>query len=674
VESIVIGIYGRWGTGKTSLLNLIEEQLQETSLQAPILYRFNPWGFSEQEQLTSRFFEELSAFLRLHMTIPSFAGIADTVEEYGRSFAPMSELLLPRATKAVRAGWTIFRKLRPFRLRTVTELKAEIDSALRTAKAKLIVMIDDIDRLNTAEVRQVFQLVKLNANFSNTVFVVAFDNQRIATALTDIAPEPANEYLEKIVQVAFNLPPIPDSTLTQIILSNVDETLAGEGIQDLDTQRFGNMFHSGFRQSFRTIRDVNRYFNLLRFALRLIGDDTNFTDLAGMQVLSLFYPKLYSEIQRNPDLFVGAGDLDDDKKKLRATYSTIFEQIPAREREHAQLLCLFLFPRMRGINEHFGMTYDSSFEQVWRKEKRVSSGKYFPYYFHLAVPDTEVSKIELDMALDTASSASSFVSTLNRFAESRKFTGFISILRDSLGRLTQEQIRVILNSIFIFGDKVDTRRAAGELGIISDHVQFASWLLFDVIDHLPEGRFGTVLDAMRNGSATFTIVNFASLCQQMLSAEDQSGGRAKYADITPEIVTEMRLTALNSIHAAAQNDRLSHAPELPRILLAWKHWGNEDEPKTWVAQTFLTDAKHTVDLLSRFLGPVSSFGLDDKVPTIKWNLAFGVLLEFADCELIWKILQDANTAELTDFERLAVDEFIQAKQKFDKGINPDTGP
>jgi predicted KAP-like P-loop ATPase len=672
VESIVVGIYGKWGTGKTSLLNLIEEQLQETSPQPPIIFRFNPWGFSEQEQLTYRFFGELSAFLRLHLTVPSLAEIADTVEEYGQSFSPIGELLLPRATKAVKAGWNLFRRLKPFRQRTVTELKAEIDSALRVAKAKFIVMIDDIDRLNTIEIRQVFQLVKLNANFSNTVFLVAFDNERIATALGPIAPEPATEYLEKIVQVAFNLPPIADSTLTQIILSNIDETIASLQIKDLDTQRFGNMFHSGFRQSFRTIRDVNRYFNLLRFALRLVGYDTNFIDLVGMQALSLFYPSVYSEIQSSSDLFIGTGDREtENKKKLETEYSAIFDRVSVREREHAYSLCAFLFPKMRSVGDHFGLTHESGFDQVWRKDKRVASSKYFPYYFQLAVPDTEVSQVDLDRALDTATSVPAFVKSLSQFKISGKLTSFIGILRDSLARADQHQLTVMLESVFVFGDEVDTRRFAGTLGIISDHVQFASWLLFDIIDLLQDDRFGKVVAAMRNGTAPFTIVNFVGLCVQMLLPNAPSEAHTKYPDLTAGMVDEMKVAALDAIHAAADDDRLANAPELPRVLLAWKRWEGEEGPKAWIERVFLTDGIRAADLLSRFLGPASSFGLEDKVPSVSWRLSFGVLREFADVDVLAKLLQGVANDKLSEFQRLAKDEFWTAKEKLDQGVDPD---
>ena len=127
-------------------------------------------------------------------------------------------------------------------------------------------MIDDIDRLNAAEVRQVFRLIKLNANFANTVYLVAFDKVLVVKALEEVAPGSPAEYLEKIVQVSFELPPLQENTLTEILIQNFNEILVDVSSRDFDEQRFGNMLGSGFRDFFRTLRDVTVfliYFGLL---------------------------------------------------------------------------------------------------------------------------------------------------------------------------------------------------------------------------------------------------------------------------------------------------------------------------------------------------------------------------------------------------------------------------
>lgn len=60
-DSLVIGIYGPWGDGKTSVLNFIESEL--LSQDDIIVVRFNPWLFHDETTLLKSFFETLAETL-----------------------------------------------------------------------------------------------------------------------------------------------------------------------------------------------------------------------------------------------------------------------------------------------------------------------------------------------------------------------------------------------------------------------------------------------------------------------------------------------------------------------------------------------------------------------------------------------------------------------------------
>lgn len=673
-ESVVVGIHGRWGTGKTSLLNLVAEQLGVVSEKPPLIFWFNPWGFSDQEQLTARFFAELAAFLRLHLSMPPLVGISDVVEEYGEILSPVARVLFPRASEAVRVGWRWFRKLRPAPRRSAAELKAQINSALRAAGSRLILMVDDIDRLNAIEIRQAFQLIKLNANFANTVYVVAFDRRPVERALKEIAPGPATEYLEKIVQVSFNIPPISESTLTEIIVSDFNSILAKGTTGKFDEQRFYNMFQSGFRSGFRTLRDVNRFFNLFRFALSLMGREVDFVDLAAMQALSLLCPHLYHAIEANPDLFRGGwGSLDQhqDRETLRGRYEKLFAGLRGVSRKWAEPLCQFLFPKMERTYGPVNSIYGPEWEKAWEKAKRVASSKYFTYYFQLAVPDTEVSQAEFGAALAAANSTGALVECLERFKNSNRFPQFIDSLRENLSSLSREQLSMVLESIFVFGDHVSTEGAA-LFGQISEYLRFGMWLFLDVLDLLPAGRFETVCGFMRERPAVFTISDVTAMCEKIV--RDETGStqlKTKYPDLTEGVVSEMKAATVDAIELAAREGRLQAVPQLGAVLYRWRLWGDPGRASEWVSSTFLKNPKGAASFVAAFARTVSSMGLSDRVPRVRLAIALKDLSAFADLRLIADLLRSGSDADLTPREREAKDRFLAAKSKLDAGRDPD---
>jgi predicted KAP-like P-loop ATPase len=671
-ESLVIGIHGAWGTGKTSLLNLIREQLEQSSARPPLIVSFNPWDFSDQGQLTGQFFDQLATFLRLHRTSPVLEKVADTVLQYGQLLDPIARFLVPRVTEGTKFGLKLIERLKP-RKRTAMDLKEEINSALRRSGARLIVMIDDIDRLNRTEIRQAFQLVKINANFANTVYIVAFDVKPVERALRSVAPASPRQYLDKIIQLAFTLPPVSEAKLTEILITKFNETFSDFGIREIDPQRFGNMFHSGFRANFHTLRDMNRYLNVYRFALGLIQEDTNPIDLAATQCLSLFHAEVFSAIWQNPALFCGGWGLldrkaDDDAK---AAYDAVFNLAPDPFRESVISLCTFLFPKLERFYGALRSRYSSEFEARWEKDKRVAAARYFHYYFELVVPESEVRQAEMNTALRTLESTESFLATLRDFKGTNRFGQFVELLRNQLGKCTPAELLVILESIFVFGDEVSTE-GTEVMGLISDHLRFASWLLLDVLDRLPKNdRFKTCVGMMKGKPAVFTVAETTATFEDIFAKIDENPSyKERFPDLTNAVVGEMKSVAIELIVNAAKDGRLLSSPRLPFLLYRWKDWVSLEAPKQWVGSTFLGSPRNAALLVSRFAQKVASYGVRDRVANVRVVIDPRVLGEFADLNQVAALLNESSDTDLTQEEISAKNAFLGAKAKVERGEDP----
>ncbi len=81
----------------------------------------------------------------------------------------------------------------------------------------LLVVIDDIDRLIPSEVQELFQLIKVNADFPNVVYLVLFDRSVVEKNIEKVVAVSGRDYLEKIVQVGFDVPLIERARLHRVL-------------------------------------------------------------------------------------------------------------------------------------------------------------------------------------------------------------------------------------------------------------------------------------------------------------------------------------------------------------------------------------------------------------------------------------------------------------------------
>lgn len=220
-EGVVVGVLGPWGSGKTSFVNLAHKRLKQEGVT---VLEFNPWMFSGADQLVQAFFVELSAQLKLQRDL---AEIGKLVEDYGETFSGLAWLpLVGPWIERGRAASKILAKLLQRKKEGIRGRQSKVRDALSKLPNPIVVVLDDIDRLTTPEIRDVFKLVRLTANFPNVIYLLAFDRIRIEQALAEQGI-PGRDYLEKILQIGVDLPAVPADVLNSQIFAAIDKALGG---------------------------------------------------------------------------------------------------------------------------------------------------------------------------------------------------------------------------------------------------------------------------------------------------------------------------------------------------------------------------------------------------------------------------------------------------------------
>ena len=171
-ESHVIGLYGTWGAGKTSTINLIREQLNLLSKNqedSPIFLSFSSWGSNFVTDVFSMFMDSLERETAKHGKIKqSVKQLVEVLLEYGSCVSS----IYPPVGNVVEKAKTLFKKKKE---RSLVELKERVSSILKKERNRLIVVIDDLDRLSDEQIRHVFQFVNVIADFPNVIYLLPFD-------------------------------------------------------------------------------------------------------------------------------------------------------------------------------------------------------------------------------------------------------------------------------------------------------------------------------------------------------------------------------------------------------------------------------------------------------------------------------------------------------------------
>jgi predicted KAP-like P-loop ATPase len=341
-KSLVIGLYGEWGSGKTSLINLVLNEvinISEKKNDKIDVIRFNPWMYSESDNLLDSFINELKVALgkkqnkdltkkleqyselltltpRKEQFKPAFNWLISILVLLGITSTQISQFLLkiPKFVEKFLFSigivcflFVIFSPIITWILsflriktkyseKSIDQLKNDIIKSLKKTNRKILIVIDDIDRLTGQEIRQIFRIIRTNADFSNTIYLLAFDRDIIEKNLNVQEGISGREYLEKIVQVNFTLPSTPDNKIHDYLLNKFSEFISSlpNTVNKYfdDPSYFSSIFHSGFKYFFKNIRDVKRYMNSIKFnILQLIQEDMfeiNPVDMSAIEVLRVF--------------------------------------------------------------------------------------------------------------------------------------------------------------------------------------------------------------------------------------------------------------------------------------------------------------------------------------------------------------------------------------------------
>lgn len=723
-ESLVIALYGAWGSGKSSIKNMVLESLRSAKLDpVPTILEFNPWQWPGQDRLAEAFFHEIGLILgrmdtgktakkraakwRVYAAtwkagsfvasglqklililvgIVAATGLTNILPEWHwlkGSSATVGFIALVFLVLNQFYGWigTLSEKVASIlearsqaEALSRVEQKEDLSGLLRQLKNPVLVVMDDIDRLTANEIRMLFQLVKANADFSNVVYLLLFQRDIVERSLDAPPAIKGREFLEKIVQVGFDIPRIEEARLEKVLFAGLDELLADEKVRKhFDQTRWGNLFLGGLRPFFKTLRDVYRYLATLSFHVSLFrargSFEVNPIDLIALEVLRVFEPRVYQQL---PDAKVELTDLQGRRSRNAAIETQVKERMQAlinqaseENRSRVQEIIKQLFPPAEWI--FGGPGYGSGLEERWFQEQRACSPDVFDRYFHLAIPQGDISQAEIDRILSLVGNRDGLIAELRSLNERQLLGVALDRLEAYKETIDIKHVVPFVTALFDVGDELPEHRG-GVFSFVSSPDTHAARIIYWFLKKEKDvGKRGQILkEATRASTGLYLPIRTVSLeGNEEKRKEDPNAFNVNDDDL--KVLQEI---CVQKIEEAATSGKLAGHPHMHVLLYDWGRWGNPEKPKQW-AQALIESTEGALTFLTACLSRSTSQGISDYVSKEHWRIHLKTVEEFVSVYALQKVIADVSPDIQPEKVQNAIKAFQRAIKRRQEGMSDD---
>ncbi len=275
---------------------------------------------------------------------------------------PVASVAMSRASSIINN----FNKLLSAEKKGLDEIKNEINTALLNIDIKIIVVIDDLDRLADTDIQEIFQLVRSIADFKNTIYILSYDEEIVSKALDKIQKDKGGKYIEKIVQVPIKLPKVSQENLKDIFIKKLKTIHIKHEALDKD-EFIKKIKENNFADAFKSIRDMERFLNAFKIEINAINQELYLYDFAVITLLKIFEPRLYDYIYDNRMLFI-----EQEIKKITKS-----------NKDFAFNLIGSIFPKINNQPQDYSQLIQNNTDN---QKKRITYPSSFKYYFLLNFP------------------------------------------------------------------------------------------------------------------------------------------------------------------------------------------------------------------------------------------------------------------------------------------------
>lgn len=539
----------------------------------------------------------------------------------------------------------MFKKRRDYQVSTITSAKKMIKKSLGDFNIKVLVVIDDIDRLSMNRIRLVFQLITVIADFESVNYLIAYDQSVVEKAVRNIQGIRGRDYLEKVIQVPVDMPKSPIPLLRAAIgrrFEHVPNYYYSEDKREDAAYRFSTLLPL-LQQGLCSIRQINRLENVLRFRLPIMSDHLDAIDLLTMEYLRVAFPELLQWITKHKAELCVDENLNapvrsisgENIKQIKESFSVGLNETGSDDIELFEVIdFLFIQPRLM-----FEANQQRSYA-VYR-QKRIVCPQLFEFFL-----TTDGSCIECasDLALDylKRKDTEGLSLYIHNAAENGSYLEAVEAVGAVEPELDESESKVAIRA---FAENIPSAEHTGLT--FSENTR-----TIDIIDSFLQkidapNRDGFVLSLFRelDSRSVVFMAEFIIRHERAYERNHFAGGSYEKL-VSEETIIALELVFSEAMVELVQNDELAFIPDIYPQMLLWKIVANDAYRN--VLKMVSQNSGRVVLFALSFVSPwrvigtgaISSFTLNDEI------------FDYADRETLIRAAQE--TVASHDFRKMPI--------------------
>src|ERR1019366_91545 len=395
----VVALYGGFGSGKTSILNLLRAHLKHKA----VVVSFSTWLPGSEETLTSYLMADIASECQKEYMVP---GLRKSAAQLANAVAQSVPFL---------KGFTV--------LLPATTQRDDIEnlrSALRRVPKRVVVLLDELDRMETDELRTLLKVIRGISQLPNLTFICAAEREMLVKMISGSLSDQSDLYFQKFFPVAVPVPKIGDIDLQNAGVERLVRVLdkrrwfETESEKESFRKKIDEVWSDRLRPFCRTLRAIGLLANDVDVAAAPTRRELDPVDLVLIEVLRRFKSSVYEIIANNSivltggDSWVRGGSYRSDEEK-KMSGNRLMNDLKAATNSETDLECVKnilneMFPKFAEIDGRQSWILGRQRTKRDDDDKRISRPEMFPAYFRYELPEAVYSSVE-------------FAAFVRRFAE-----------------------------------------------------------------------------------------------------------------------------------------------------------------------------------------------------------------------------------------------------------------